>query len=134
MFLIKKSLFLLIVYSVFIPFTVFQDSKIQDEIKKYFETGNAKALSGYFNQNVEMAIPGNKNIYSKAQAQQILSKFFSENKPESFNILTSTPESDAQNIISLFQTKNSLFRVYILFKRTDGKDYIHLLKIENRQN
>ena len=138
MFLIKKSLILLLVYSIFIPFIAFQDPKTREEITRSFETGNSKVLASYFNQNVEMAIPGNKNIYSKAQAQQILVKFFSENRSESFKILTSTPENeienDAQNIIGLLKTKNATFRVYILFKKNDGKDYIHLLKIEKRQN
>lgn len=134
MFLVKKYLFLLIVCSIFIPVVAFQGFKIQDEIINCFKAGNSKILSNYFNENVEMAIPGIKNIYSKAQAQQILSKFFSENKPVSFEILTSTPENDAQNIIGLLKTRNGIFRVYILSKKTGQKDNIHLLKIEKRQN
>ncbi len=134
MFLIKKTVFLIIICSIFFPLGTFQDSGIQEEIINCFEKGNSKILSGYFNQSVEMSVPGNKNIYSKAQARQILTKFFNENKPESFNILTITPENDAQNIIGLLKTNKATFRVYILFKKTNQKDYIHLLKIEKRQN
>ncbi len=134
MLLIKKTFFLVIICSIFVPFVSFQDSKMQEKIISCFETGNSKILSNYFNQNVEMTVTGNKNIYSKAQAQQILAKFFSENKPENFKILTNTPEQDAQNIIGLLSTKSSTFRVYIMFKKTNQKDYIHLLKIEKRQN
>jgi hypothetical protein len=107
---------------------------MEDEIVLCFETGNSKTLSGYFNLNVELAIPGNKNIYSKAQAQQIMAKFFSENEPEKFQILSNTPKDDSINMIGLLNTKKALFRVYIVLKKTNGQDHIHLLKIEKRQN
>lgn len=134
MFLINKSLLLVILCTMFIPFVAFQDSKMQSEIIHCFETGNSKILSTHFNQNVEIAVSGNKNAYSKAQAQQILGKFFSGNIPESFKLLSNTRENDAQNMIGTLQTKNATFRVYILLKKTGRKDYIHLLKIEKRKN
>ena len=134
MIFIKKSLFIVILCYLFVPFIAFQDSKMEDEIVLCFETGNSKTLSGYFNLNVELAIPGNKNIYSKSQAQQIMAKFFSENEPEKFQILSNTPKDDSINMIGLLNTKKALFRVYIVLKKTNGQDHIHLLKIEKRQN
>ena len=134
MLLIKKSLFLIIICSIFMPLDSFQDTKVEEEIIDCFQTGNSKNLSGYFNQNVELTLLGNKNIYSKAQAKQIMSKFFNEHTPESFKILTSTSENKAQNIIGLLVTKDEIFRVYILFKQNNQKKYIHILKIEKRQN
>lgn len=134
MIFINKSLFIVILCSIFIPIIAFQDSKMQDAIVTSFENGNSKTLSGFFNQNVELVIPQNKNIYSKAQAQQIMAKFFSENTPDSFQILSNTIEDDAKNIIGLLITKKASFRVYIVLKNANGKDFIHLLKIEKRQN
>ena len=134
MIFINKSLFIVILCSIFIPIIAFQDSKMQDVILTSFENGNSKTLSGFFNQNVELVIPQNKNIYSKAQAQQIMAKFFSENTPESFQILSDTIEDDAKNIIGLLTTKKASFRVYIVLKNANGQDFIHLLKIEKRQN
>jgi hypothetical protein len=107
---------------------------MNEEIVSCFLNGNSKKLSGYFNQNIEIAIPGNKNIYSKAQAQQIIAKFFSENPADSFNILSTSAKDDAINMIGMMTTKQtSSYRVYIVLKKTNGKDVIHLLKIEKRQ-
>jgi Ni,Fe-hydrogenase III component G len=133
MIFIKKSLFIVILFTVFIPLIALQDLKMQAEIVKCFENGNSKKLSNYFNQSVELAVPGNKYIYSKAQAQQIVAKFFSENTPETFKIITTTSENDANNLIGLLSTGQNTFRVYIVLKMTDGNNVIHLLKIENRQ-
>lgn len=134
MIFIKKSLLIAILCAIFIPLIAFQDAKMKDEIVNCFENGNSKKLSVYFNQNIEIAIPGNKNIYSKAQAQQIISKFFSENPAESFTILSTSTKDDAINMIGMFVTKKSSFRVYIVLKTTNGQDFIHLLKIDKRQN
>lgn len=134
MIFIKKSLLIAFLCAIFIPFISFQDEKMNDEIVSCFLNGNSKKLSGYFNQNIEIAIPENKNIYSKAQAQQIIAKFFSENPAESFNILSTSTNDDAINMIGMMTTKqSSSYRVYIVLKKTNGKDVIHLLKIEKRQ-
>jgi len=134
MIFINKSLLFVILCSIFIPFSALQETKIQNEIVKCFETGNSKSLSNYFNQSVELVITGNNKLYSKAQAQQVVSKFFSENPPESFQIISNSTKDGAKNIIGLLITKKGSFRVYIVLKKTDDRDFIHLLKIEIRQN
>lgn len=132
MLFIKKSV-ILILLSVLIPFIAFQEPKMEDIIISYFKNSDSRKLAQYFNQNVEVAVSGNKNIYSKAQAQQIVAKFFKDNKPESFKIHSNTIEKETQNIIGLLDSKDNSFRVYIVIKKTDGKDVIHILKIENRE-
>ena len=93
-------------------------------------TGDSKTLSEYFNQNVEMVVLENDNVYSKAQAQQIVSKFFSNNPPESFNVIHQGGKEGAQYVIGNLVTGNGTFRVYFLLKKNAGKDYIHQLRIE----
>ena len=63
-------------------------AQVPDEIIQSLKTGDSKTFSEYFNQNVEMAVLENDNVYSKAQAQQIVNKFFSSNTPESFRLFT----------------------------------------------
>ena len=134
MIFINKSLLITILCAIFIPVIAFQDSKMKDEIVNSFENSDSKKLSGYFNQIIEIAVPGNKNIYSKAQAQQIMAKFFSENPAKSFQLLSTSTKDDAINMIGLLKTKKTSFRVYIVIKKTNSQDFIHLLKIEKRQN
>jgi hypothetical protein len=105
-------------------------AQVPDEIIQSFKSGDAKTLSTYFNQNVELVVLENDNAYSKAQAQQIVSKFFSSNKPESFNVIHQSSAEGAQLIIGNLVTKNGSFRVYFMMRKNAGKDYIHQLRIE----
>lgn len=129
--LTKKKVLSLFLMSILLLFTLLSQAQSQKDIILSIKKGNSKVLSSYFNQNIELAVLGNNNIYSKSQAHQIISKFFSTNIPENFIVLPDGMKKGARNIIGTLKTKNATFRVYILLKKgEDEKDYIHLLKIE----
>lgn len=107
-------------------------AQVPDEIIQSLKSGNSKILSDYFNQNVELVVLENDNVYSKAQAQQIVSKFFSSNSPESFTIIHQGGKEGAQYVIGNLSTNTGSFRVYFLLKKNNGKDYIHQLRIEKQ--
>jgi len=86
--------------------------------------------NAYFNQNVELVVLENDNVYSKAQAQQIVNKFFSSNPPESFTVIHQGGKEGAQYVIGNLVTGKGTYRVYFLLKKNGGKDYIHQLRIE----
>jgi hypothetical protein len=127
---IKKITFTLLLFSGFIIFSNQAKAQIPDEIIQSLKTGNSKTLSAYFNQNVELVVLENDNVYSKAQAQQIVNKFFSSNPPESFSIIHQGGKEGAQYVIGNLVTGKGTYRVYFLLKKSDGKDYIHQLRIE----
>lgn len=109
-------------------------AQIPPEIYTSLKTGNAKTLSAFFNQNVELVVLKNDNVYSKAQAQQIVAEFFTTNIPESFEKLHDGGKEGSKYVIGNLKTKNgTLYRVYFLLKQTEGKDYIHQLKIEKQE-
>lgn len=118
---------------VFVALFSTVSAQIPGEIIGSIKTGNAKTLSGYFNQNVELVVLANDNVYSKAQAQQIVTDFFSNNTPESFTILHDGGKEGSKYVIGTLKTKNGSFRVYFLLKQNDGKDYIHQLRIEKQE-
>ncbi len=129
---IKKVLFILFFISGFIIFSNQSQAQVPDEIIQSFKTGDSKTLSDYFNLNVEIVVLENDNVYSKAQAQQIVSKFFSANSPESFNVIHQGGKEGAQYVIGNLVTNKGSFRVYFLLKKNNGKDYIHQLRIEKQ--
>jgi len=129
---IKRLLFTLFFISGFIIFSNQLQAQVPDEIVQSFKTGDSKTLSGYFNENVEMVVLENDNVYSKAQAQQIVSKFFSNNSPENFNVIHQGGKEGAQYVIGNLVTNKGSFRVYFLLKKNNGKDYIHQLRIEEQ--
>lgn len=108
-------------------------AQIPEEIISSLKNGNAKVLSGYFNQNVELVVLESDNVYSKAQAQQIVHNFFSSYSPESFTVIHQGGREVAKSVIGNLRTKNGNFRVYFLLKKSEGKDYIHQLRIEKQE-
>ena len=112
-----------------------QDKRVPNEINVGLETGNAKVLSAYFNQNVELVVLDNDNVYSKAQAQQIVANFFNKFPPvaeNAFSIIHDSGKANAQYVIGKLKTEKGDFRVYFLLKQSEGKQYIHQLRIEQQ--
>ena len=128
---IKKSLFTLFLIFLITVFSNQVKAQVPDEIIQSLKTGNSKTLSEYFNQNVEMMVLKNDNIYSKAQAEQILNKFFDSNSTERFLIIPQGGKED-QYVIGNLVTNKGTFRVTFLLKKNKGKDYIHLFRIEEQ--
>ena len=132
MTLIKKTLVqAFVIFSFILTVTQIQ-AQIPDQIQLCLKNGDSKKLAEYFNKNIELVVLENDNVYSKAQAQQIVSKFFSANSPEEFTIIHNGATESAKYAIGNLKTKNGNFRVYFLLKPTEGKDYIHQLRIEKQ--
>jgi hypothetical protein len=119
--------------ALFLFLTVPAKAQIPDEIIFSLKSGNAKVLSGYFNQNVELMIPGSDNVFSKAQAQLIANDFFSNNPPNNFTVIHQGGKEGAHYVIGNLITPKGIFRVYFLLKKSEGKDYIHQLRIEKQE-
>lgn len=128
----KKNLIILLLIGCF---SLIQpvNAQVPDEIIVCLKSGNAKTLSGYFNQNVELVVPDNDNVYSKAQAQLIVNEFFNSYAPQSFSVIHQGGKEGAQYVIGNLATKKGSFRVYFLLKKNNGKDYIHQLRIEKQE-
>ena len=129
---IKKFVFAVFLVSAFVMAGHQASAQIPDEIIVSFKTGNSKTLADYFNQNIELVVLEDDNVYSKAQAQQIVAKFFGNNKPESFTVIHQGGKEDAKYVIGNLKTNNGSFRIYFLLKTSEKKNYIHQLRIEKQ--
>jgi len=110
------------------------NAQVPTDIIVSFDTGNSKLLSGFFNQNVELVVLDNDNVYSKAQAEQIVSSFFSSFPPikgSAFSIIHNSGK-EAKSVIGKLKTTKGDFRVYFLLKEDGSKKYIHQLRIEKQ--
>ena len=110
-------------------------AQVPNDIIVSFETGNSKLLSEFFNQNVELVVMDNDNVYSKAQAEQIVNNFFSSFTPveeNAFTIIHNSGKQGAKSVIGKLKTNKGNFRVYFLLKEDGSKEYIHQLRIEKQ--
>ena len=71
------SLALLVVASSFI-------SPSFDDVLRAIKAGDASQVSKYFDNTVEITLPGKSNSYSKSQAELVLHDFFASNTSKRF--------------------------------------------------
>jgi len=85
-----------------------------------------------------MEVLDNDNVYSKAQAQQIVSNFFSNYPPnpeKKFDAIhISNGNEGSRSVIGVFESKKGdNFRISMLLKQSEENSYIQFLKIEKTQ-
>lgn len=130
----KKTIFLTILF--LIQLSLFSQDKgdIPSGINLALKEGNAKDLSNYMNNNVEMVIIDKEGIYNKVQAEMILKDFFAKNPPRKFSLLHQGGKADSKYGIGNLITSDNTYRVYFLLKITNGKSLIHQFRIEKEND
>ena len=120
----------LIIASVFICLISF--AQIPDDIVISLKDGNAPALAKFFNKNIELVVIDKDDVFSKAQAEQIVTDFFEQYQAERFNIIHEGGKEGARYGIGNLVTDKGVFRVSFLLKGDGDKTYIHQLRIEKQ--
>ena len=102
-----------------------------EKIADLLGAGNSKVLSGHFTPNVDLTVVDTDDVYSKAQAEQILKKFFEESNPTNFKV-----EHDGKTnagdgyVIGTLSTQKGKYRVTYFLKQMDQSLLIKQLRIE----
>ena len=120
---------LILLFYLFSAFII-QSDNIPEGITLSMKAGNAAELSKYFYTTLELVILDQEDVYSKAQAEQILRKFFTDHHPTSFKIIFEGGKETSSYAIGSLTTSAGNFRVYFLIKDQDGSPLIHQLRIE----
>lgn len=129
---IKNRFMVLLTYAFFcVALTGASLSReIPEGIAESFNKGNSRELARHFNNNIELVVLDNEDVYSKSQAELILRDFFSANTPVKFELLHQGGKESSRYAIGNLETKNGNFRIYFLLKLRNGTPLIHLLRIE----
>jgi hypothetical protein len=122
---------LLFISSAFNPIVCNEPQDIPAEIIAAFKTGNSNQLAQYFNASVELLILTDEKVYNKAQAELVIKNFFSTHTPSGFTIIHEGGKEGSYFAIGKLVTNNGTFRVYVLLKSANSKQFIHQLRIEN---
>lgn len=116
--------------------TVFGNSYIQndamDVLFQNFKAGNAKEIGKTLSSSVELILVDEEDVYSKAQAEQILRDFFSKNPPTSFSKIHTVGNATSKNRfgVILLTTKTGKFRVSVTLSKSDDTFLLNELRIE----
>jgi len=107
--------------------------EIPRSLTEALKTGNSSMLSQHFNSSIEMAIPGQDDIYSKQQAELIAKDFFAKHVPKDFVLLHQGGKEGSQYAIGRLITNNGDFRITLLIKLREDTPFIHQLRFELEQ-
>ena len=128
----KSLLFVFLLFFSF-PSRSSVQADILEDLAAQFKSGNTKEIAKHFAPSVELLIIDQEDVYSKAQAEQILKDFFVKNPPAKSGIIHSVNSNPKYRygVISL-QTKNSKFRINItlMLQKTSNVFLITELRIE----
>jgi hypothetical protein len=109
-------------------FTIFSSI---DEVITAMKTGNAADVARYFDNTVEINMPGKSNGYSKSQAELVLKDFFTSNGVKGFDVIHKGENSGSQFCIGTLSTKNGNYRTTIFMKQRGDKQVLQTITFEN---
>ncbi len=100
------------------------------QVKDALEKGNSVSLSNFFGGSVDMQLPNCAGIFSKRQAEMILSKFLAAHDGLSLTVKSEKSTGDANLTIGSLAGNGESFVVYILHSTSEGVTLIKQLRIE----
>lgn len=119
-----------LIFSIAVRVSASAPGDIPQGMVDALKSGNSVELSKFFNTSIELAIPGQTDIYSSQQAELIVKNFFAKHVPSNFVILHKGGKEGSQYAIGNLITSTGNFRVTLLIKQRESKPYIHQLRFE----
>lgn len=103
---------------------------IPEGLVNAMKMGNAKNLSEFFHQSLEMTILEKDYNSSKNQATRIMEDFFRKNPPIDFTISFEGAKEKSKYAIGNLKTKDQEFRINLFFLNKGDEKLIYYLSIE----
>ena len=107
------------------------EGDIVDTVCALFKSANTKEIGKNLSSSVEMTVNGEEDVYSKAQAEQILREFFTKNTPLNSSIVHRIDTNPRYRFgVLALGTKTGKYRVAVTLKKTANVFLITELRIE----
>lgn len=119
----------LLLFPLFVLFASFARIDIADIIKA-LKTGNAHETANYFDNTVEITLPGKSVSGNKQQAESMLQDFFKDNPVKDFRIIHQSKNGSSEYCIGTLTTASGVFRTTIYTKEKSGDALIQELRFE----
>lgn len=102
-----------------------------ENIATAIQSGNAKELAKFFDNNVDITVYNKEEMYSKIQAEMVVKDFFVKNPPTSFKIIhKGASNQGSEYAIGTLNTNVGSFRTYIYVKQKAGAYTIQEIRFE----
>ncbi len=101
-----------------------------DDVVKALQAGNSYEVARYFDDNVELTIPGKSDNYSKAQAQVILKDFFSNSNVRGFELKHKGESPGGHFCSGTLQTGAGNFRTNVFMKIRNNNEVVREIQFQ----
>lgn len=126
-----KRTFLTILFSVFM--LVAAKAQVLEDVVNNIRSGNAAAMTKYFDKIVAISINNNQSTYSGAQAEMVLKDFYSKNPVKDFVIMqTGSSGTSSKFVIGKLTTSSGNYQLYVVMKMKDEKYMLHEMRFEKK--
>lgn len=116
-----KKIVLFAINLLFISNLLQAQDDVLMNVKAQIKQGNAREVSRYFNDIVEISIDGEKGNYSKTQAEFVLRDFFKKRPVIDFQkIHQGSSREGLTFMIGKYTSSDGSYRVYIVVKQFKG--------------
>jgi hypothetical protein len=110
---------------------VYSQADPSPEIIGVLKKGNTGDLGKYFNEMVDLNIPGFKDSYSKAQAARIIKDFFANRPAGEVSVSKKGNSADGSKfIMGIITAGGKKFSFYFLLRKSGGEYRIFQLHIQ----
>ena len=121
--------------TLLLSFGIQAQDAVKDKVVQAMKTGNSKELATHFIPNIDLTVKETADVYSKAQAEQIVRKFFNDNPPVDLVIEhTGVSKVGDKYYIGILRTTTGYFRITFFLKKTDVDFQVKQLRIETSKN
>lgn len=121
----------LLVLSLLIGLLGHGQADVKDQVVAAIGSGNAPALAKHLQPNVDLTVLSTSDVYSKAQSEQILRKFFDEHDPQGLTIEhEGVSKLGDRYYIGKLRTAKGDMRVTFFLKQSGSGFQVKQLRIE----
>lgn len=97
-----------------------------------FKKGDVRTLAKFFHSTIELVMPSKSRAnYAKAQAEQIIQKFFDENEPSNFIQTHQINRENDECTLATLYTDQGKFRITIRMRPAEEVYHIFSIRIED---
>lgn len=90
--------------------------EVLDEVTRIMSTPETAELTDFFEERVEISILGDRQAYSRAQAQYVVSQFLAEHPTSTFNVVTRGETNGTSYAMVEYQGADDGFNVNIFIR------------------
>jgi hypothetical protein len=126
---------LLFLVSIVLTLGLSAQDAVKDKVVQSMKAGNPKELVSTFIPNIDLTVKETNDVYSRAQAEQILRKFFNDHPPVDLVIEHSgVSKFGDKYFIGILRTRTGYFRVTFFLKKNEDELQVKQLRIETSKN